>query len=274
MNKAKPALWAAGMMLALSAVGAALPVAAPAAGVLPADPLRSPNWASLAKTFFDGGPVRFDPRVKVIFPPIAEDQRAFPVMIDARGIPHVKRILILADLNPIPMAIDYHIAAAEPVIATRIKLDQRTPVRGAVQLADGSWLVGGNWIDAAGGGCSAPPVSRVKGDWAQHLGEMRGQAWPVAGGGARVRLNFRHPMDTGYVANIATYYIETVSLTGPGGRLYGQIDMQAAVSEDPSLTIVAKAAPGDVVTVAGRDTNGIDYRARVPVAKMTPIPAR
>src|SRR3546814_4024332 len=72
---------------------------------------------------------------------IAENQRSFPVAIDARAIAGVRRIVLLADLNPIPIAIDYRPTDGEAYLATRIKLDQRTPVRGAVQLASGEWLV-------------------------------------------------------------------------------------------------------------------------------------
>jgi sulfur-oxidizing protein SoxY len=235
-----------------------------------ADPLNSPNWDGLARTFFGDAPVRFDDRVRVIFPEIAEDQHEFPVAIDARAIAGVRRILIFADLNPIPLAIDFTPGKAEAYIATRIKLDQRTPVRGAVQLADGSWLVSGGWIDAAGGGCSAPPVSRVKGDWAQHLGEVRGTA--LAGkDGTRVYLAFRHPMDTGFVANIATYNLETVTLKGADGADYGTVSLEASVGEDPALTLLTPAKAGEVLTMAGRDTNGIEYGAKLTVA---PAPAR
>lgn len=231
----------------------------------PADPLGSPNWDGLARTLFGADPVRFDDRVRVVFPQIAEDQHEFPVEVDARAVPGVKRVLIFADLNPIPLAIDFTPGRATPFIATRIKLDQRTPVRGAAQLADGSWLVSGGWIDATGGGCSAPPVSRVKGDWAQHLGEVRGIA--VAGDqGARVHLAFRHPMDTGFVANIATYNLETVTLRGPGGADYGTVSLEASVGEDPALTVIAPARAGDRLDVKGRDTNGIDYAATLTVA--------
>lgn len=231
----------------------------------PADPLGSPNWGGLAQTLFGTDPVRFDDRVHVRFPAIAENQHEFPVEVDARGIAGVRRVLIFADLNPIPLAIDFAPGRSQPYIATRIKLDQRTPVRGAVQLADGSWLVSGGWIDAAGGGCSAPPVSRVKGDWAEHLGEVRGRAWAEPGG-ARVRLAFRHPMDTGFVAGIPTYNLETVKLTGVGGADYGIVEMEAAVGEDPALTLITAAKPGEALAVAGRDTNGIEYTAKLGVA--------
>ena len=249
----------------------AMIAAAPAQAALPADPLGSPMWQRLGQTLFGDAPVRFDPRVRVIFPGIAENQRQFPVAIDARGIAGVKRILVFADLNPIPLAVDYTLDAAQPYFSTRIKLDQRTPVRGAVQLADGSWLVSGGWIDAAGGGCSLPPISRVKGDWAQHLGEVRGVArW--AAGGMRVRLAFRHPMDTGLIDNIPTYNLEEVALTGAEGRRFGDLRIEASVAEDPEFTVIVGALPNEQVVMAGRDTNGIEYAARLmPAAGAVPL---
>ena len=132
-------------------------------------------------------------------------------------------------------------------------------MRGAVQLADGSWLVSGGWIDAAGGGCSAPPASRVSGNWAQHLGEVRGGLWRTATG-PRAQIAFRHPMDTGFVANIASYYIDQLTLTGADGRSLGMVAMQAAVAEDPVLTLLPHARTGEMVRFHARDTNGIDYR--------------
>ncbi len=241
-------------------------VSAPAQAALPTDPLGSPMWEYVGAQIFGDNPVvRFDDRVKVRFPEIAENQRVFPVEVDARGIPDVVRIVIFADLNPIQLAMDYAPTDAEPFLATRIKLDQRTPVRGAVQLKDGSWLVSGGWIDAAGGGCSAPPVSRVKGDWSQHLGESRGRLWQGAGG-ARVMLAFRHPMDTGFVANIPAYYLETMALTSATGRALGTIKLQASVAEDPVITVMPRLKPGEAVAFAGRDTNGIEYKGSLDAA--------
>lgn len=254
-----------GRLRALMTALAMLFVSNTAHAALPRDPLASPMWERLAPVFFGNDRVTFDDRVKVVFPAIAEDQHQFPVTIDARGIPGVRRILLFADLNPIPLAIDYTPDRAQPYLSTRIKLDQRTPVRGAVQLEDGSWLVSGGWIDAAGGGCSAPPVSRVKGDWAQHLGEVRGVALTTAGG-ARVRLAFRHPMDTGFVANIPTYNLDEVVLSGADGKRYGSMRIEASVAEDPEITVIADAAAGETVTLAGRDTNGIEYAGALTVA--------
>lgn len=258
------------VVMALLLVTASLPAYARA---YPADPLGSPMWQAHARTLFGDDPVRFDPRVRVAFPAIAENQRVFPVAVDARAIPGVQRIILFADLNPIPVAIDYRPDAAEPYVATRIKLDQRTPVRAAVQLADGQWLVSGRWIDAAGGGCSAPPVSRVKGDWAQHLGEMRGEAWPIGPALSRLRVTFRHPMDTGLVDNIPTYHLEALTVKGAGGRSIGSMEIWASVAEDPAITLLPKAGAGEALRIEARDTNGRDYRASVGVAKQS-VPAR
>lgn len=229
---------------------------------IPVDPLGSPMWEAHAAALFGDAPVRFDPRVRVEIPALAENQHAFPVTVDARGIGRVVRLILFADLNPIPVAVDYRPVAAEPFLATRIKLDQRTPVRGAVLLEDGSWHVWGDWVDAAGGGCSAPPVSRVKGDWATHLGEMRGSAWPVEGSAAtRLRFTIRHPMDTGYVENIATYHVEALRIADASGNPLGEMDVFASVSEDPAFTVMPFA--GGVLTVEARDTNGREYAGRI-----------
>jgi sulfur-oxidizing protein SoxY len=231
---------------------------------LPADPLSSPVWEGLGALYFEGAPVQFDPRLKIDFPEIAENQRSFPVSIDARDIVGVKRIILFADLNPIQLALDFTPQTAAPFIATRIKLDQKTPVRAAVQLADGSWRVNGRWIDAAGGGCSAPPIGRVKGDWAQHLGEVRGIAVRDAGL-TRVRLAFRHPMDTGMVGNIAAYNINKLIVTGAKGEPFGTLSIEGSVAEDPSFSLLVDAKAGDALTFTALDTNGRDYRGVVTV---------
>ena len=85
----------AGLALLLATSG--LPASARA---YPTDPLGSPMWQAHARTLFGDDPVRFDPRVRVAFPAIAENQRVFPVAVDARGIAGVVRIILFADLNP------------------------------------------------------------------------------------------------------------------------------------------------------------------------------
>ncbi len=232
------------------------------AGEYPADPLDSPMWDYRANEILGDAEVVFDNAVQVIVPQLAENQHVFPVTVDASALPDVKRIVIFADLNPIPVAIDYRPINARAFVATRIKLDQRTPVRAAVQTGDGRWHVSGIWVDAAGGGCSAPPVSRVKGDWAQHLGEMRGAAWPDHDD-TRIRVSFRHPMDTGLVENISAYNIDTLSVTAADGTKLAEMSVFGAVAEDPVFTMIVKDAGEAPIAVSARDTAGLEFDGSV-----------
>jgi sulfur-oxidizing protein SoxY len=251
------------MTIRLAATFALLmPIAALASPVapnrLPTDPLGSPMWEFQAERLFGNAPVVFDEAVQVRIPSIAENQRVFPVTVDARALHDVQRIVIFADLNPIPVAIDYTPIMSEPFVATRIKLDQRTPVRAAVLTGDGIWHVAGSWIDAAGGGCSAPPVSRVKGDWADHLGEARAGAWPEAAGQTRLRMTFRHPMDTGLVENIAAYNIERLTIRDADGAVLGEMKINGSVAEDPAFTVVVHNKGGPISFVA-TDSAGLQF---------------
>lgn len=257
------------MRMKLIFLPAFLAMAAPgiAAGAsYPADPLKSPLWEMHARNIFGDAPVVFDPALKVGMPVLAEDQHVFPVAIDASALKDVKRIVLFADLNPIPIALDYSPEHAEPYVATRIKLDQRTPVRAAVLTGDGTWHVAGDWVDAAGGGCSAPPRGRVKGDWAQHLGEMRGAAW-VEGGHTRLRFTVRHPMDTGLVENVPAFNLDRMIVRDAGGTELGKMTIWGSISEDPAFTLVVDPVKAGPVTIDLHDSNGGEYEGSLaPVA--------
>ena len=253
------------LSLALGSAALAAPAAA-SAGTLPADPLSSPMWEYHAAALFADAPVVFDPRVKVELPMLAENQHVLPVTIDARALGPVKRIVIFADLNPIPVAVEYTPIEAQAFIATRIKLDQRTPVRGAVLDAAGVWHVWGDWVDAAGGGCSAPPVSRARGDWADHLGELRGAAWKGTDT-VRVRLSIKHPMDTGLVDNIAAYNLETLSVTDAKGAPLAEMVIHGSVSEDPSFMLMLTPKEPGPLAVAARDTGGLAFAGSVTASE-------
>lgn len=251
-------------ILAAALIATALPGIAIAASY-PADPLNSPLWDYHAKTIMGDAPVVFDSAVKVEMPVLAEDQHVFPVAVDATALRDVRRIVIFADLNPIPEAIDYSPEHAAAYVATRIKLDQRTPVRAAVLTGDGTWHVAGQWVDAAGGGCSAPPRGRVKGDWAEHLGEMRGRAW-AEGGHTRLRFTVRHPMDTGLVENVPAYNLDAMTVRDAGGQELAKMTIWGSVSEDPAFTLVVDPATAGPLAVDLHDTNGREFAGTLAVS--------
>lgn len=229
-------------------------------------------WEYHANNIFEGAPAVFDDRVKVQLPVLAENQHVMPLTVDARALGDVERIVVFADLNPIPIAVEYSPVKAQAFLATRIKLDQRTPVRAAVLTSDGVWHVAGGWVDAAGGGCSAPPVSRVRGDWADHLGEMRGASW-TDNGVTRMRVGFRHPMDTGLVETIPAYNIEKLTVADEGGDMLATMVVHGSVSEDPSFTLLLEPDDQGILSVSARDTSGLEFDGTLAPASGAQIAA-
>jgi sulfur-oxidizing protein SoxY len=247
----------------LAVVAAAVTVPARAADD---DPLRSPLWSTVAARHLTGGPIVHDPAVKVIVPTVVENQAQVPVTVDARGLRDVIRVVVVADLNPIQHVLTLTTGRAAPYVAFRLKVEQGTPVRAAAQTADGVWHVGSVYLDAAGGGCSAPAVGRQKPDWVATLGQTQGRVWREADGSARLRLRIKHPMDTGLARdNTPAFFIEHMDLKDASGAVIGGLDLYEPVAEDPTLTLMVDmpAADGEVI-VDGRDNQGSIFRARVP----------
>lgn len=258
----RPLALTAGAALAAALAGPAF--AAPE----PADPLASVMWDVLRPELFGNAPVVFDGRVAVTAPDNAENAAAVPVAADATALGAVEEMVLFADLNPFPVILRYYPVAARPYVATRFKVQQATPVRAAARTPDGVWHVGGKLLDAAGGGCTAPPATYAAADWANHVGEVQARAWPPAGDdrASRVRFRVRHPMDTGLVAGIPAYFIETLTVRDSDGRELGRLATGEPLSENPVFTLEVK--PGAVsraLRLDGRDNQGGEIAAPIPL---------
>ncbi len=210
-----------------------------------------------------GDAVVFDERVRVIAPVSAENSLNVPVKIDASAIADVQRIVVFADLNPIPRILEFEPMQARPVISLNFKVQQATPLRAAVLDGNRVWRVGGVLLDASGGGCTQPSVGSAGTDWADQLGEVSARLWR-RDEGQRLRLRIMHPMDTGLAASIPVFYIERVELSSPAGEPLALIHLYEPVAENPTLSVDLPgqiAAPG--VHLFARDNNGNRVSARV-----------
>jgi len=250
-------------LIALALVMAVVPMGGAVAG---GDPLGSPVWTDLAAKSFAGAPFVFDERVKVVVPGIVENQAQVPVTADARGLAGVTKLMIITDLNPIQHVLTLNVIKAEPYISLRIKVEQGTPVRAAALTADGVWHVGGVYLDAMGGGCSAPAMARKDADWTTTVGQTQGRVWREADGNARLRLRVRHPMDTGLAKDgTPAFFIERFDLRSASGEALATLELFEPVSEDPTLTMLVRLPAGDAsINVDGRDNNGGIFRSLVP----------
>jgi sulfur-oxidizing protein SoxY len=232
----------------------------------PQDPLRSPMWIDMVERVLNGGDVVFDDKVKVIVPSVVENQAQVPITADARALLGVTKLVVFADLNPIPHVLTLTPGKSAPYISFRLKVEQGTPVRAAALTADGVWHVGGVYLDAAGGGCSAPAMARNEESWSTTVGQTQGRIWRDVSGFVRTRFRIRHPMDTGLARdNTPAFYIEAVKLTTSAGAPLATLKMFEPMSEDPTVTLMVPLAPSEsAIDIEGRDINGGVYRSQIP----------
>lgn len=226
------------------------------------DPLASARWGEMRKAFLAGAPVLFDPRVKVVAPPTAENPMQVPVTVDATALANVQEVVVFADFNPIVQVLRFFPEAASAYLGFRVKLQQSTPVRAAVRTGDGVWHVGGTWVETVGGGCTAPSAAAGSKEWQQRLNEVSGRQWsegPLAG---RVRLRIVHPMDTGLVAGTPAFHLEEIDFADAAGRRLMRVQTFEPVSENPVFTFNRADVAGPV-EASGRDNNGNAFRARI-----------
>ena len=240
------------LLLALSAPGVTL--------AQTSDPLNSTMWSFFQQNLLDGAEVQFDERVVLQAPPFAEDARQVPLQLDASAFQgQVERILLWAELNPIPRVVDFRPGERmKPTLAIRIRIEQATAIRAAVLTRDGIWHVGSTRIDAAGGGCTAPSVVRTQPGWEQHLGEVIGQRYP-SDHGSRLRLKVSHPMDNGLTGGIPEFFLNHAELRAADGQVLGTLELFAAVSENPTISLETLA--DEPVELWLRDNNGNEFKA-------------
>lgn len=218
------------------------------------DPLRSPGWHIMEDRFFRDARVVHDDRVEVLAPPGAEDTTAVPGLVRVHGIEDVQRLLVFADLNPIPRILEMRPSGALPTVGFAFKVQQATPIRAAVQTSDGTWYVGGTWVDAAGGGCSAPSIASANPEWQDRLGELKGSRWSSGNGMERFSFAVVHPMDTGLAPGIPEFFVEEIEVRGTNNELLAHIEIEASMAENPEITL--QLPEQEVIRVRGSDNNG------------------
>lgn len=229
------------------------------------DPLNSPLWDFMHQTMLNGEPYEFDSRVLVMAPSSAEDALNVPVSFRVESLGDVKKVVVFADLNPIHKVLVYYPQNANPALGFRLKIEQATPIRAAALTADGIWHVGSAWVDAAGGGCTAPSYGRTSGTWVDTLGEVRHRRWQSDNAASeRLRLQVMHPMDTGLADGIPAFYLERLELTDDAGESYATLEIFEPVSENPYFSFDLRAdAAGRALNLSGRDLNGNRIDARL-----------
>ncbi|EHP39884.1 hypothetical protein OR16_29219 [Cupriavidus basilensis OR16] len=228
------------------------------------DPLQSPQWPLVRKEALRQAPYVFDSRVKVTGPAFAEDPMRVPIAFDASALGEVDRIVVAVDRNPIRKVLEFEPLRVRPSLSFRFKLEQASPVRVAARTRDGVWHVGGVMVDASGGGCTVPGATRRDGSWSTTLNRVESRVFPGLGGnGGRVRLRVMHPMDTGLVAGIPAFHVESLSLLDATRETMLRLTLYEPVAENPIFSFDLREAIERGMTVTGRDNNGNRFAALV-----------
>lgn len=240
-----------------------------ASDALPADPFDSPLWDVMVENHLKGHPVVFDKGVKVGVPPVTEDQTQIPVSVDARALGPVDEVVVLGDLNTFPLTLKVKPKKVPAYFAFRMRLEQGSVIRAAA-LKDGRWHVGAQYLDAAGGGCSTPPVTEQLVDW-DHLGQMRAKIWRESADVLRMRVRILHPMDTG-LHKEPLFYIDNMTFKDAQGDVLAVLEPHEPIAKDPTFTLlIPDPKRGDHVEVSAHDIDGHNYTAKVPLVRTAAV---
>ncbi len=227
---------------------------------IPADPFESVMWKLMVERHFPGGEVVFDSRVKVSAPKSAENQFHVPITVDATELSDVEEIVAVADLNPIAHILTVRPKKSLSFVGFRVKLQQATPIHVGVRTSDGVWHMGGAYIDAAGGGCTAPAMAHGMNNWMKTLGKTRASTRRESPLSARMTIRMRHPMDTGLAAGIPAFFMNQITVQDAAGETVAELDLYEPVSENPTITIKPKVGQvEETLSVLARDTEGNEF---------------
>lgn len=220
---------------------------------------QSPMWDYFHQRLLDQADFVFDDNIKVNTPPFAENAREVPLEVDARALPgSASQILLWAELNPIPVILRINAGdQLENFLAVRIRVEQATPIRAAFLLEDGLWHVGTGYIEATGGGCSAPSLTRAQEGWEKNLGQILGARYH-RGSSDHLRMRISHPMDNGLMAGSdPEFYLDHAQLRDTDGNVLADIEMHASLSENPTMTLAVKNNTETLLWL--RDNNGNEF---------------
>ena len=238
-----------GLSLASSAALAAFAVtgARAAPGGLPTNTAHtdtSPEWEKLRTNLFGTKTVdATSGRVQLITPLRAAYGASVPVKIVSK-LPqspdlYVKRILLLVDKNPSPVAavLDLTTELGQADFETRLRVDEYSHVRVIAELSDGSLHMDSRYVKTSGG-CSAPPnrdALHLIGKTVFRLPEGVKRDGPTP-----ADVTVLHPNDTGFELNnqtvmfIPPHFVRSIKVTYDLRKLF-DAELDFSVSENPTL---------------------------------------
>jgi sulfur-oxidizing protein SoxY len=203
------------------------------------NPISSPTFSDIINDLIKGEKYIFDDKnIIVDVPKFADNPVQVPIFVDAKKIKNAKRMIIFADLNPIPIIVDMKLKDLLPIISVNIKIAQETPLRALVQDDKNIWHIGSANIKSFGGGCSVSSTASSNTDFDKYLGKAKGEIFDK-GDITRIKASIFHPMETGLVFGNNPFYINKISIYAKNKEL-SNIASYSAISENPRFIFETK----------------------------------
>ena len=211
------------------------------------NPDASENWQKVRAGLFKDRPIRSpaDDLLTIEAPNRAEDAAVVPIAIrtaSAAGSPHVRKLWLVIDNNPSPVAatFDFRARSGRSDIETRVRVDEYTFVRAIAETDDGKLHMSTRFVKASGG-CSAPPGKDQAAALAS-LGriKMRVEGDVVPNRPVLAQLMISHPNDSGMAMDQLTrqftpaHFVRQVNVSY-GGEPVLSADLDFSISENPNL---------------------------------------
>jgi sulfur-oxidizing protein SoxY len=235
-------------------------------------------WPEIQKAVFANRQVQEDTASLQIFAPNQADDAAvvpISIKIPSNVAPSVKSLTLIIDRNPVPVAATFTFGdgfrngpdVGERTIATRIRVDAFSRVRGILETTDGVLHMASKFVIGSGG-CSAP-ASKDPEDALAQMGKTQlvvsqnqesGKAWREA------RVMIRHPNFTGMQMNKKTgdytpaRFVNSIQVK-QGDTILWSMEGGISISEDPNIRFTfAAESPADLEFTA-TDTAGTEFGA-------------
>lgn len=183
---------------------------------------------------------------------------------------HVRRMTLLVDKNPSPVAAQLQITPAmgQANLETRLRVDEYSHVRVVTEWSNGELHMDSRYVKVSGG-CSAPPNRENLHQIGKTVFRLPEGVKPQAP--TPVDVTVVHPNDTGFELNhitvmyIPPHFVRTLKVSYAGQRLF-DAELDFSISENPSFRFHFLAqAPGELLADV-EDTKDGRYQGRLPVS--------
>ncbi|MGA1932049.1 quinoprotein dehydrogenase-associated SoxYZ-like carrier [Arcobacter sp. YIC-464] len=196
------------------------------------NPIDSPTFEDLIKQIIGNQKYIFDDEnIQIKVPNFADNPVQVPIYVNASKIKDAQRMIIFADLNPIPRIVDMQTTKILPIISTNIKVAQETPLRALILDSKGIWHIGSKNIRSNGGGCDVSSQASTNSDFAKFLGKTKGKVFEKKDKN-RIKASIFHPMETGLIFGNVEFYINTITIKNDK-EILSTIKTSSAISENP-----------------------------------------